>query len=134
MIKIEDIKITRLSKRKVQFDYEVPVFMMDKESRLTKGEVIKISIRYIKEDVAKHYYANSKSVDYAVQCLAFRNKVGKILTGGSSYWVEGISPRVIENIKIEDITYNKVVDAYIVKDMKYLSIVRDKKLEEILNS
>ena len=131
-MKISDIKITRLSKRKVQLDYRVPVYMA-LDDGLKIAETIKISIRYAMDiSIYENYYPIEKSVDYPIQNLYFRNKVGSVMQHGGKYHVSGIKARYQNNVKIDGILYTKLVDAYLVTDKNYISIIRNKKLEEIL--
>jgi len=133
------IKIMRLSYKKIQLDYNVPVYMVSYKGDRMKGDVIKISIRYEKIKGENNYWIISKSVHDPIERLHFKYKVGTHTQNGYGYHINNInveysegSPKTVtfEGRKINLI---KFVEAYIVGDRNYINIVRDKKLEDIFS-
>ena len=132
------IKITRLSYKIIQLDYNVPVYMVSYKGERMKGDVIKISIRYEKVKGENNYYLIAGSVYAPIERLHFKYKVGTHTQRGSSYHVNNINAEYSEvhpKIDFEGRKINllKFVEAYVVGDRNYINIVRDRKLEDLFS-
>ncbi len=142
MIELDNIR--KLSYKKVQLDYEVPVFMIQTDTnRKVLVETLKVSIRYQK-DPGKTNAANSilkgvrktrynlmySSISDIVQNLGFRNKVGKVSPCGRKFGQ--IDPFYTNGITVDNYHFEKVLKEIHIFDHKYLSNFRDIKLTELL--
>jgi hypothetical protein len=104
--------------------------------------MIKASFRYekvatspsFKGSVSKsktptEYFLISKSVEYPISCLYLRYKIGIITHYQTKYTYSGILPKYTNDVTIDSIKLTRIVDGYAVQDNKYLSLMRDRKLE-----
>ena len=99
-------------------------------------DIIKdVTLRFRKhhERTKTEYNLIRKSIDIQIENLARRERIGNILTHWTAggYKVNDINA-TYENVIIDGYTFN-MVKAIMVADRDYLSNVRDKKLEKILN-
>ncbi len=139
-VDINNIILTRLSYKKLQLDYIIPIYMINiKLDKKVLIESIKVSIRYQK-DVAKYVKLNKpKNERYCIiygsvatikQNIGFKNKVGKVSADGRNF--THIDPFYETDIIIENMNFNRILSEIHVIDVRYLENFRDKKLSELL--
>jgi hypothetical protein len=126
------MKVTRLSRLKIQLGYNVPVYMKGFDKPL---HTIDVLIRYKKDKNTKVYNLIRSSVDRYVENLAFRWKVGDIKQSLSNrYTIKGITPHYTSRFgEIEGVVMDVQLKYILIEDENFISVIRNKKLEDILN-
>lgn len=127
------MKVDKVSKIKTHIICDIPVFMVGHDRPVDTIKNVLLRFRKHHERTKREYNLIKKSIDIQIENLARRERIGNILTN----WVAGgrkvndINP-TYENIVIDGYTFN-MVKAIMVADKTYLSVIRNKKLEKILN-
>jgi hypothetical protein len=124
------MKVDKVSKIKTHITCDIPVYMKGHDKPVDKINII-LRFRKNSELKKKEYVLINKSIDVALENFSRREKVGSINSFSIRSKVVGIKP-IYQNILIDCYTYN-MVKSIMVYDRDYLSNVRNKKLEKILN-
>ena len=127
------MKVDKVSKIKTHIICDIPVFMVGHDRPVDIIKDVTLRFRKHHERTKTEYNLIRKSIDIQIENLARRERIGNILTHwtASGYKVNDINA-TYENVIIDGYTFN-MVKAIMVADRDYLSNVRDKKLEKILN-
>lgn len=127
------MKVDKVSKIKTHIICDIPVFMVGHERPV--DTLKNVLLRYRKNCVRtkREYSLIRKSIDIQIENLARRDRIGNILTNWSAGGrkVNDINA-TYENVVIDGYVFN-MVKAIMVADKTYLSVIRNKKLEKILN-
>jgi hypothetical protein len=127
------MKVDKVSKIKTHIICDIPVFMVGHDRPVDIIKDVTLRFRKHHERTKTEYNLIRKSIDIQIENLARRERIGNILTN----WVAGGCKvndinATYENVIIDGYTFN-MVKTIMVADRNYLSNVRDKKLEKILN-
>lgn len=127
------MKLSRLSKLKIQLDHKVPVYIKGFDKPTTR---IDISIRYKKDKDTGVYNIISKSVSKHIENLAFRWKIGDISShSNGKYKVNGIKAKYGLQYNIQELGILGKIDVIshiLVDDETFISKMREEKLNDIL--
>ena len=116
-----------LSKNKIQLEHKIPIHIKGFDSPIT---FIDIKARY-KKDKLSNYSLIRSSIDSYLETLSFKWKIGTYTQSGSKYKINGITPHFLPQ-KIGNDSF-MVVQFILVDDTTFLSKMRGKKLNDLLN-
>lgn len=128
------MKITKLSYKKIEVEYKIPIVTNFNQSRPMEQLV---KIRYSKDPSYRNKYTIIRgSVHTYLESLHFKYKVGKSSPSYNGYKIQNITPNYSKNVNAlfegKSITLVDFLDRIDISDGTFISKVRDKKLEELL--
>ena len=139
-----DIKINRLSYKKIEIEYKVPLvtnFHQSQYSGITNKSGMNqiVKIRYTKDtEIRNRYNLIRGSVQFYIEALHFKYKIGKSIPGyyGKGYSISNITPNYTKGVNTifegKTISLDNFLERIDIGDSSFISTIRNKKLEEIL--
>lgn len=142
ILDLNTIKITKLSYKKIQLDYQIPISIMDPSNTFLKPiNHIDLTLRYqISNDKYRRhkdeYFLIGGELVKKLAALCRLNNIGKLNTlHGGDYVQSGLEVKYGAFVNIvtdnKKIVLAKLPETILVHDLKYVIALRDKRLQTI---